>query len=304
VKNFAKLAVFFSLTFLIIFLATAGLRFLNLRVDWAKSLPPKPETSLTLLLAAAHWALSLSLFSSVLLALSYAARRNCFALFAILCIMILSMFFCFGFSLVLKNWESVPPAQSAGIPLGGKGLILSNSLSRNETAVVLLRGTDEPLGPRVTAIPGQPLLFHETAAANFDLPPVPFADDTPWFLRSLYIDIRLNAEMFQKKYVEGIVPFMIYSGSLIFLLCSLGFAIKFSAWPLANLFLGILAFRGVLSLETFFYTPEMQDIFGSYFKNLLPVEMAVPLIFIGFGVLVHFYSFLVFIAKRKDRDEF
>ena len=303
-KNFAKLAVFFSLTFLIIFLATAGLRFLNLRVDWAKSLPPKPETSLTLLLAAAHWALSLSLFSSVLLALSYAARRNCFALFAILCIMILSMFFCFGFSLVLKNWESVPPAQSAGIPLGGKGLILSNSLSRNETAVVLLRGTDEPLGPRVTAIPGQPLLFHETAAANFDLPPVPFADDTPWFLRSLYIDIRLNAEMFQKKYVEGIVPFMIYSGSLIFLLCSLGFAIKFSAWPLANLFLGILAFRGVLSLETFFYTPEMQDIFGSYFKNLLPVEMAVPLIFIGFGVLVHFYSFLVFIAKRKDRDEF
>ena len=303
-KNFAKLAVFFSLTFLIIFLATAGIRFLTLRVDWAKSLPPKPETSLTLLLAAAHWALSLALFSSVLLALSYAARRKCFAPFAILCVMILSLAFCFGFSLALKNWESVPPAQSAGIPLGGKGLILSNSLSRNETAVVLLKGTDEPLGPRVTAIPGQPLLFHETAVANFDLPPVPFGDDTPWFLKSLYIDVRLNAEMFQKKYVDGIVPFVIYSGSLIFLLCSLGFAIKFSAWPLANLFLGVLAFRGVLALETFFYAPEMQDILDSYFKNLMPVESAVPLLFVGFGILVHFYSFLVFIAKKRDRDEF
>jgi len=304
VKNFAKLALFFSLTFIIIFLATAGIRFLTLRVDWAKSLPPKPETSLTLLLAAAHWALSLSLFASILLALSYAARRNCFAPFAILCVMILSLAFCYGFSFALKNWESVPPAQSAGIPLGGKGLILSNSLSRNETAVVLLKGTDEPLGPRVTAIPDQPLLFHETASANFDLPPVPFADVTPWFLKSLYIDIRINAEMFQKKFVEGLTPFLIDAGSLIFLLCSLGFAIKFSAWPLANLFLGILAFRGVLALETFFYSPEMQDIFDSFFQHLLPVEIAVPLIFVGFGVLVHFYSFLVFIVKKRDRDDF
>jgi hypothetical protein len=218
--------------------------------------------------------------------------------------MVLSMVFCFGFSFALDHWKSVPPAQSAGIPLGGKGLILSNSLNRNETAVVLLKGTVEPLGPRVTAIPGQPLIFHEAASANFDLPPVPFADITPWFLKSLYIDVRLNAEMFQKKYIDGIVPFVVYTGSLIFLLCSLGFAIKFSVWPLANLFLGILAFRGVLALETFFYSPEMQDIFDSFFKNLMPVEIAVPLIFIGFGVLVHFYSFLVFIAKKRDRDEF
>jgi len=304
VKNFAKLAVFFSLTFIIIFLATAGIRFLTLRVDWAKILPPKPETSLTLLISAAHWALSLALFSSILLALSYAARRNSFAPVAILCIMTLSLVFCYGLSSALERWKSVPPAQSTGIQLGGNGLILSNSLNRNETAVVLLKGTAEPLGPRVTAIPDQPLLFHETASANFDLPPVPFADVTPWFLESLYIDIRLNAEMLQERFVEGLIPFLFNAGSLIFLLCSLGFAIKFSAWPLANLFLGILAFRGVLALETFFYSPEMQDIFDSFFKNLMPVEFAIPMLFVGFGVMVHFYSFLVFIAKRRDRDDY
>jgi len=279
------------------------MRFLSLRVEWAKNLPPKPETSLTLIIAAAHWALTLALFSSILLALSYAARRNCFAPMAILCVMILSLSFCFGVSFALDNWKAVPPAQSIGIPLGEKGLILSNSLSRSEIAVVLLRGTAEPLGPRVMAIPGQPLLFQETAVSNVDLPPVPFGDVTPWFLKSLYIDIRLNAEMFQQKFHEGFISFLIFAGSLIFLLCSLGFALKLSVWPIANLFLGVLAFRGILALETFFNTPEMQDIFDSFLQNLMPTALAVPLIFTGFGVLVHLYSILVFIVKRQDKDD-
>jgi len=302
VKNFAKLALFFSLTFLIIFLAGTGIRFLVLRVDWAKNLPPKPETSLTLIIAAAHWALSLALFSTILFSLSYAGRRGCFAPMTIITIMSLSLLFCTGISLVLENWKSVPPAQSAGISMGGKGLILSNSLNRNETAVVLLNGTAEPLGPRVTAIPGQPLLFHESIGASFELPPVPFGDDTPWFLKSLSIDIRLNAEMFQKKLNEGFLSFFVYVGSLIFILCSLGYAIKLSIWPLANLFIGILAFRGILALNTFINTPEMQDITGSFLKGVIPAALALPVIFLGFGILLHLYSILVFISKRRYDD--
>jgi hypothetical protein len=303
VKNFAKLALFFGLTFLIIFLAGTGVRFLVLRVDWAKNLPPKPETSLTLIIAAAYWALSLALFSTILFSLSYAVRRGCFAPMTVITIMVLSMLFCTGISLALENWESVPPAQSAGIPLGGKGLILSNSLNRNETAVILLNGTAEPLGPRVTAIPGQPLLFHESVGASFDLPPVPFGDDTPWFLKSLSIDIRLNAEMFQKKLNGGFIPYFVYAGSLIFLLCSLGQAIKLSAWPLANLFVGILAFRGILALNTFINTPEMQDIIDSFLRSMVPVTFALPAIFLGLGVLLHLYSILVFISKRRHDDD-
>jgi len=302
VKNFAKLTIFFSLSFVITFIAASVIRFLSLHVEWAGNLPPKPETALTLLIAAAHWALTMALFFSILLSLSYAARRSYSAPFTVLYVMALSLVFCFVFSLALERWNSVPPAQSVGISLGDKGLILSNSLNRNETAVVLLKGTAEPLGPRVTAIPGQPLVFHESASANFDLPPVPFGDVTPWFLKSIYIDVRLNAEMFQKKFVEGFVPFFIYIGSLIILLCSLGFAIKFSAWPIANLFIGIIAFRGVLALHTFLYSPEIQDILDSFFKNLMPVQLAVPLLFTGFGVMVHFYSLLVYVVRRRDRD--
>jgi len=296
--------VFFSITFAIIFAISAGIRFLNLRVDWAKNLPPKPETSLTLFIAAAHWALSLTLFSTVIVTLNYAIRRNYFALMTIVCVMSLSFIFCFGITTALEHGRTVPPAQTMGIPMGARGLILSNSLNRNETAVILLRGAFEPLGPRVVAIPGQPLVFQETATANLDLPPVPFADETPWFLKSLSIDIRLNAQTLLQKFREGFSSYFIYAGSLIFLLCSLGYAVKFSVWPLANLFIAALIFRGILMLETFFNTPEIQEVAGSFLDNKLPVSLALPLIFFVFGMLVYFYSFLVFLVKRRDDDEY
>jgi len=303
VRNFAKLTLLFSINFLIIFLAATGLRFLALQVDWSKNLPPKPETALTLVITAAYWALSITLFSSILFSLCYAGRRKYSYIMTVISIMSLSILFCLGISIVLKNWKSVPPAQSKGIQLGSKGLVLSNSLNRNETAVVLLNGASDPLGPRVTAIPGQPLLFNETAVGKVDLPPVPFGDDTPWFLKSLSIDIRLNAEMFQKDFNDGLNSWLIFVFSLVFLLCSFGYVIKMSVWPLANLFIGVLVFRGVLLLGTFLSSPEMQDIMDSFLKGNIPVSLAIPCVFLALGVLLHLYSGLVVIVKGRNNDD-
>jgi len=305
VKDFAKQALLFCISFLIIIITASALKFLSLRVEWAKNLPAKPETSLTLLIAAANWALSLALFSSILFSLCYSARRNYSALMTVISIMGLSFLFCIGFSFILDNWESVPTGEHIGIQLGDKGLILSMSLTREETAIILLNGTAEPLGQRVSAVPDQPLVYHEASyGTNIDLPSIPFNNTTPWFLASLSIDIRLNAEMFQIKYSEGFFPYLIYVGSLIFLLCSLGHAIKFSAWPLANLFLGILAFRGILAFETFLNTPEMQEMINTYLNGMIPLVLAVPFIFLGIGLLLHVYSFLVFIINRRKDDEY
>jgi len=244
------------------------------------------------------------MYSAILLGLSYAARRRYFAPMTVLCVMSLSLFFNFIVSFALYNWESVPAAQIPARQMGGEGLILSNSLNRNETAVVLLKGMADPLGPRVTAIPGRPLLYQEsTTNTSIDMPPIPFGDDSPWFYKSLVIDIRLSQEQLHKRFAEGLIPYFIYAGALIFLLSSLGFAIKFSVWPLANLFLGVLAFRGILAVETFFNTPEMQELFSSFFKNIIPTSLAVPLIFFGFAFLINLYEFLVFIAKKRDDHE-
>jgi hypothetical protein len=304
VKKLARLTLFFSLTFIIIFIAATGMRFLSLRIDWAKNLPTRPETTLTLILAAAHWALSLSIFSSILMTLNYISRRNHNPLMSIITIMVFSFIFSFWISSALQQWKSVPPAQHPVVSLGGNGVILSNSLNRNETAVVLLNGTAEPLGPRVIAISGQPLLFQRSVSTSFELPPVPFGDDTPWFLKSLAIDIRLNAQLLQQKFEEGFFSFLIFAGSLIFLLCSVGHAVKLSVWPLANLFLATLAFRGILAFNTFFTSPEMQETTSSFLNNMFPVSIALPLIFMVFGTLVFIYSFLVYVAKRKNNDDF
>jgi hypothetical protein len=303
VKNLAKLIIFFTLTFAITFVTVTGIKFLSLRIDWIKILPPRPENSLTLLITAAHWALSLTLFSSIIITLNYSVRRKYFALMSLVFVMGLSFLYCFGISTALVQWKSVPPAQSPSIPLGGKGVILSNALNRNETAIVLLNGTVDPLGSRVVSIPDQPLAYSRTGSASVDLPPVPFGDDTPWFLKEIDIDVRLNAEMFQRKFSEGFYSYLLYVGSLIYLLCSLGYVIKFSVWPLANLFLSTLAFRGILVLNTFSNTKEIQQIMSSFIGNKIPVANALPYIFLAFGTLVNVFSFLVFAARRQVNDE-
>jgi hypothetical protein len=304
VKKLAKLSLFFSLSFVIVFFVATGFRFLSLQVEWVRNLPQRPGTVLTAVITAAHWSLLLSLYGSILLSMGYAVRRHYFTLMTVICVIVLSMVFSFAVSLVLDRWESVLPVQSSGKPLGGSGLILSNSLNKNETVIILLNGPAEPLGPRVAVIPDRPLLFQEAAAgADIDLPPVPFGNDTPWFLESLSIDIRLSADRFRQLFKAGVFPFLVYSGALIFFLGSLGFVLRFSVWPLANLFIGALAFRGVLALETFFNSPEMQDIFDSFLESRLPPAFTVPLIFFGFGLMVYAYSILVYAAKRRSYDE-
>ena len=302
-KNFARLILFFTLVFIIILAATTCLKYLSLRVEWAKNLPPKPETALTLIIDSARWALTLTMFSVILLTLNYIVRRKIFPFTAIISVIILSVSFCYGITYTLNKMTSVPPAQTAGVQMGEKGLILSNSLNRNVTAIVLLEGTANPHGPRVTAIPGQPLAFYESAAGtDLGLPPIPFGDDTPWFLKSLDIDIRMNAEMYQQKFNEGLSSWLIYVGAFIFILCSLGFLIKFSAWPLANLFLAAIAFRGILALGTFLNTGEIQNVISSFLNNIMLAGLALPLSFVGFGILVYIYSILSFAAKRRKND--
>jgi FtsH-binding integral membrane protein len=307
VKKCAKLAIAFSVCFAALFLAAAGARFLALRVEWARTFPQMPETVLGDLITAAHWALSLAVYGGLLAGLSYAVRKHIPAPGAVLCIAALALGFSFALNAALAHWEQVPQAQIPVRRLGEAGLILSNGGRSTDTAIVLLTGPQAPRGPRVAAVPGQPLLYQSDPAVPggsvITMPPAPFRNETPWFLKSLAIDLRLEAEQMIDRYRQGLFPFLMYAGALIFFLSSLTFIFKLSAWPLANLFTGCLVFRGVLALETFFNSPEMQSAFDSFLKDMLPVPLAVPLIFFGCGTLVYIYSLLVFLAKKRGDDE-
>ncbi|MDR2434691.1 MAG: hypothetical protein LBD47_08995 [Treponema sp.] len=306
-KNLARLVLFFSLGFAVLFLAAAGLRYLAIRVDWVRTLPRRQGTMLTDLIAAARWALSLALYASLLLSLSYAARGRFSVPVTAACLVALPLAFSYGVSLGLARMENLPPVRDTAKVLGGPGLFLTNARRSSDTSIVLLEGPARPGGARVAAIPGRPLIYQSEAAGPgtaSSLPPIPFRDDVPWFLQSMSIDIRLSAEQLEARFKAGPLPFLIYAGALILLLSSLRFILTVSAWPLANLFLGCLVFRGILALETFFNSSETQDVFESFLENRLPLSLSVPLIFCAFGVLVHIYSLLVYAAKwRRDNED-
>ena len=302
----AKLMLFFSLSFAVLFLAAAGLRYLAIRVDWVRTLSRRQGTMLADLIAACHWALSLALYASLLLSLSYAARGRFFMPITTVCLIALPLAFSFGVSLGLERMENLPPARDMERVLGGPGLFLTNAWRSSDTSIVLLEGPARPGGARVAAIPGRPLIYQYEAAGPAiaaNLPPIPFRDDVPWFLQSMAIDLRLSAEHLGGRFKAGLLPFLIYAGALILLLSSLRFILTLSAWPLANLFLGCLAFRGILTLETFFNSPEIQDVFESFLENRLPLSLSVPLIFCAFGVLVYIYSLLVYAANWRRGNE-
>lgn len=303
VKNIAKITLFFCITFIIVFLTAMFFKYLSLRVDWVKILPQKAETAQSLMISAAHWALTLSLFTSILSAMNYIVRRKFNPFVSIICVMSLSFLFCFGISIVLSYWSSVPVTQSESMQFGGKGLILYDEMNRDENAVVLLNGTSDPLGPRVTVIPGQSMVYQYSSSGIAGLPPVPFGDDNPLFLKSFSADIRHNSGVFRQKFNEGIFSYLFYAGSLIFMLCSIGYFFKFSAWPLANLFIVILIFRGILALLAFVNSREIQAVIETYLNNRLPASLALPAFFLCFGLIINIYSLLTYAAKRRSYDD-
>ena len=298
-----KLALFFSLGFMILLCIGTGMRLLALRLEWVKSLSWQPESLMVELIVAARWALSFGLYGGILLGLSYAVRKKVFMPVAILCIGLLTFAFTFGISFVLDSWGNVPSEKKATEPLGGHGLVLSTSNRPSSTVLVLLEGPVEPIGPRIVIVPEQPMQYFPghsgVVPSPVHLPPLMFSDAHPWLLESLVIDVRLNADNLQRLFDRETMWFFIYTGALIFLLCSLSFIFQISSWPLANLFLGFLAFRGILALENFFNSPEIQATFDSFLQNRLPLVMTVPVIFCVIGSLIYLYSFLIYLVKRQ-----
>jgi hypothetical protein len=314
-KNIARLVLFFTVSLAGTFIFAALIRFLHLQIDIIRVLPPQSSRIGDELRAAAYWALPLSLYGSLLLSLSYTVRRRIFAPAAMLCLFILASAACLGITVGAKGF---PRLSSSQIPSGitPAGLIPAGSLGRAgliltqaDNAMVLIRDPAEIWGSRVVSIPGQPLLYQDVPRGPdnrpISLPPIPFRTSTAWVLQSLDIDLSLASRQLNGRFDSpgGLIPFMVYLCALVFFLVSLRFVLNLSKWPLANLFLGALMFRGILSMETFLVSPEPQEILDSLLGDLIPPLYTVPLIFVFLGFLVCLYTFLSYLARRKELYE-
>jgi hypothetical protein len=290
-----------------VFLVSAGIRFLAIRIDWTRLLTMHPEALQNEASAAIQWAISFSLYCSIILGLCFISRERVFALLAIPCLAVLALGLAYGASLGLENLGSMVIGKKITPPVGGPGLILSNPIRSTGTAVVLLDGPSRPGGARIVVSYDRPMLYQETFpgkdAFPSSIPLAPIGEESPWLFKSIAIDLKLSAENMRRLFNEGLIPFLVYTGALVVLLISFLFIMDFSAWPLANFFLCCLAFRGVLALETLLNSSDIQNFFNSYLQNYLPISAVVPMIFCVAGVLIYLYLFLVYLAKRKGGNE-
>jgi hypothetical protein len=213
-------------------------------------------------------------------------------------------------SLGITLIKNIPGESSSGkiLSLGESGLIVSQS----EVTRILLHHPND-IGPQVIAIPDDPLIYQEipTSISHkeqevphvFGLPSTPLRNDAFYFLSSLLWDFDFAAVQFDTRFKEGFMLFIMYIFSLIFLLSSLRFIMDISSWPLANLFLGLLAFRGVLALERFLNSPETLHFLTSSLGDQFPIIIISPLVFCILGISIILYTFFIHLRRDRRTDE-
>ena len=304
-KNFAKLTLFFSIFFAVFFSLSVLLKFVSLWIDFARTIPAETRTGREV--AEIAWqSLSVALHVSILLALSYTARRKIPVFAGVISIIFLAYVFTSGVSLAINRTGAIESAFQPGSPIrANPGLIVS----QNENSIILLQGSNELRGPRLVSIPGRPLIYQSVPIGPnntiLSLPAISFGNDVPWLIRSINIDFSLNARELQSRFGESYLSFAIYAFSLILLLSSLRFLIELSQWPLANIVLGMLIFRLILSLEVFINSQEINTLITSFLGGRVPSTFITPLVFCTLGALALLYTLLARVAAspRGARDD-
>jgi hypothetical protein len=296
-----RLTLFFSICFVVILPVASAIRYLHIWIEAACLIPGETVEIFASIISAGQWALPVAVYVSILLTLSYSARKAFSIPLSVLCIFVLSCGFAAGVSLGLSRANSAVflPGTAAPPMLGKPGLILT----QGETAVVLLDGPSNPTGSRVVAVPDRPLFYQKTpvgpAQAGFTLPSVPFEVGRPYFITSLFIDFSLAAGHLRDRLLEGFISFGMYLGALCLLLSSLRFVMELTSWPLANLFLGAVVFRGILTAGTFLDSAEIRQFIMTFLKADIPQTAVTPIIFCGLAVLVLLYTAMVNLARGR-----
>jgi len=302
-KNLAKLALFFSLTFIIVFFGSLFLEFLSSWLAMVREIPVTPRTMKTV--TELSWkSLPIAIFISILLSLSYSARRFIPIPVSIIAIMILASLYTGGFAIAINRSENMGFALNTVQPIqSGPGLVLS----RSDSSIILLRESSQISGPRMVSFPEQALIYQEIPLGpNYSiipLPPFPLGTETPYLINNIYIDLNLSTQEFIRRFQDSYLNFAIYALSLILLLASLRYVLDLSHWPLANIFLGALAFRGILSLKVFLNSREINSLLTNFLRDFAPSEYATPLVFFTISILVMLYTFLANLARPKRSQD-
>jgi hypothetical protein len=292
------LLIFSGLSFIILFIVAALSFFSGIWVDFAASVPARSVLEFSDLIPALLWALPFALYLGILLSMNYAFRRKVNGFFAFITVGILYSGFVFGTAAFIDNLRSAPIqplALHAGRTLGGKGLMLHSA----DTVFILLEDPALQSAARVVSIPDEPFIYQADGNTGGDTVPLkaPFRRPNNPIFDDIRIDFALSAAFLAERFNGGFAPFASWALSLVLLQVSVSLIFNIGIWPLANLFFGALLLRGILALEVFINSADVQYIINDFLRNSIPDWYISPIIFTCLAVLMLIYVLLVNITR-------
>jgi hypothetical protein len=303
--NLTRLVVFFGNFFILSLLVITGIRFLFAWTNAVCAIPALSVETVPALVAAAKASISTAIYCSVLFSLSYSVRRGMPPAFSVFFVLLFTFAYSSVFSLLLNGLEKVESsARITHRTLGGAGLRLDSG----GVTTVLIGDPADAASPRVAAMPDRPLILQgippDTAppVRMFPvLPPAPFYHGDSQIMDVVSLDFDLASKQLFIRLQLGILPFCTYLFSLALLLSSFRVVFELSAWPLTNLFFGILIFRGILSFEVFLNSEETQNMLKPFIGSLIPPDLINPLVYTGVALLVLVYTLLTGGVRGRRR---
>lgn len=165
---------------------------------------------------------------------------------------------------------------------------------------------DRDTGPDsdwVIVQPGKPLsLRRMDASMAADLSITTLQRNVPASMRGLIADLAAYAERFRAHREAGRLPYMAHILSLVFFLASFRFVLQITKWPLADLFLGTILFRWLVSLDLFVGSPEALGYIADLSGSLVPRIYTQPFGMAVLAVLLNVFMFLNYLARDRDRS--
>jgi hypothetical protein len=297
---FIRVIRFVCLWFIITFVVLTIAHFMVIRIELARVLSFSPqEAKIDSLLTAGWRSLSLSIYTTILFGLSYSARYKFPVSLSTIFVMVLSLL-CIGlFSLTLSVIQRGSPRPAETLQyLGGAGLITVDG----DRSQVLLQSPGLS-GMRVIAPPNSPFSY-EGIQESLGSPSVFFRNDSVYVIGTIVDKLIHAGEQCGARLRENFFSFFVYILALVFCLSTLRFVFDASSWPLANLFLGVLLFWGVLEVESLLDSEQARTLINAISKGIFPLFLVVPLALCVLGlVFLLLSSGSSFIKKRWTTNE-
>ncbi|MDR2193232.1 MAG: hypothetical protein LBP19_02020 [Treponema sp.] len=242
------------------------------------------------------------LYFTILMSLSYAARRKISCPVSMLCVFILATgFTALSWMLIDRIGDfNPPPLGGKTITLGEKGLILSS----NDGAIVLLNGPQEY--PRLLVMPGVRAEYHQSQDDHISgtVPAVNalfFRNAENDLITGVWDKFHMVSLKFETLLTKSFPDFMLYAGALILLLVSMRFIMNISSWHFANLLAGVVFFGGILYFEVFIDSPQMQRLLSAAINDKIPADFISPAIFYLIGLLFIIATVLLPSLSKKSQ---